>query len=163
MRQVGRLVAANPVTTTTKPWELVVTSRVLKIRMIIAIVIVMLIHIFMAFAVVAGDTGAKVDVVDQFAFTGIGLVISGALLLMLRPRVRVNCDGVEVRNFLAPQFYPWELIYGLSFPKGDHWARLELPDFEFVSMMAFQAGDKKTVVEDVRKFRELEDRYMPED
>ncbi|PRQ11928.1 hypothetical protein C1Y63_03475 [Corynebacterium sp. 13CS0277] len=158
-----KLVAANPVTTTTKPWELVVTSQVLKVRMVIAIIIVMLVHIFMAFAVVAGDTGAKVDIVDQFAFTGIGLVFSAGLLLMLRPRVRVNADGVEVRNFLGSQFYPWSLVYGLSFPKGDHWARLELPDFEFVSMMAFQAGDKERVMKAVADFRALEDKYMPED
>jgi hypothetical protein len=55
------------------------------------------------------------------------------------------------------------MIYGLSFPRNSRWARLELPDFEFVPMMAFQVSDKTTVAQQVEAFRRLEDRYMPEE
>lgn len=42
-------------------------------------------------------------------------------------------------------------------------ARLELPDFEFVPMMALNIYDKDTIAQNVERFRLLEDRYMPED
>ncbi|MDU7504053.1 MAG: PH domain-containing protein, partial [Corynebacterium kroppenstedtii] len=68
-----------------------------------------------------------------------------------------------VRNFLNPQFYLWEIVHGLSFPKNSRTARLELPYFEFVSMWAFQAADGNRVVDAVNNFRLLEDAYLPED
>lgn len=154
---------ADPTTTTNKPWELVVTSRRLKFIAAGAIVVVMAAHIFLAVVVAIGDTGATVTTVDQWAFVGIGIIISLCCLGITRPRVRVNSDGVEVRNFIGTRFYPWDLVYGLSFPKGDHWARLELPEFEYVAMWAFFAADGDRVMKAVADFRALEDRYMPED
>lgn len=144
-------------------WLLTVTSRTMRKYAWIAVAMVMAVHIFMGAVVNVGDTGAQVTLIDILAFPMLGLVISAACLLMLRPRVRANANGVEVRNFLGPRFYPWRDVYGLSFPADKQWARLELPDFEFVPMWAMQARDGEDVVEAVRGFRELEDRYMPED
>ena len=150
-------------TTSTAPWELVVTSTKLNQWTWAGVVVIMAIHIFMALVVRLGYTGAAVTTVDQWSFIGIGIIFSGIWMLGLRPRVRVNKDGVEVRNFLNPQFYPWEIVHGLSFPKNSRTARLELPDFEFVSMWAFQAADGNRVVDAVNSFRLLEDAYLPED
>lgn len=144
-------------------WELEVTSRTMKLWSWGSVAVVMAVHIFMGFVVDVGDTGAQVTPIDVLAFPILGLVISAACLLLLRPRVRVNFRGVEVRNFLGPRFYPWDVVHGLSFPADSRWARLELPEFEFVPMWALQARDGAAVVEAVRRFRELEDRYMPED
>ena len=163
MDNIQQLVAADAPTTTTKPWELEVRSKRLKLLCILAIVIVMAVHIFMASVVAVGDTGAAVTSVDQWAFVGIGIIISVVCIGIMRPRVRANEDGVEVRNFIGTRFYPWAVIYGLSFPKGARWAHLELPDFEFVPMWAFQSADGAEVVAAVEKFRELEEKYMPED
>lgn len=160
---VTRLTALDAVTYTTKPWELVVTSRRVRLWVAVAIALVMAVHIFMAFAVVSGDTGTTLTRIDQWAFIGVGLIISAALAYFVRPRVRVNSDGVEVRNIGGTRFYPWHVVYGLSFPESDRWARLELPDFEYVHMYAFQAADGAQVMRDVQAFRALEDRYMPED
>lgn len=150
-------------TTTRKPWEFEHTSKWLRKWMWVAIAVIMVIHCFMAVVVAIGDTGAAVTPVDQWAFVGIGLLASCVCLLALRPRVRANADGVQVRNFLGTRFYPWQVVYGLAFPKSDRYARLELPEFEYVPMWAFQAGDGRAVVDAVGKFRELEDKYMPED
>ncbi|MDO4910646.1 MAG: PH domain-containing protein [Corynebacterium sp.] len=160
---LGSYVAADPITTTTKPWEFEARAKVLKWWAAGAIVVVMAVHIFMAWAVDYRDTGATITSLDKFAFIGIGLIISAFCLLLLRPRVRANEDGVEVRNFIGTRFYPWTFIYGLSFPKSARWARLELPDFEFVPMWAFQSADGEHVIAQVKKFRELEEKYMPED
>lgn len=129
----------------------------------IGAVVVMAVHVFMAFVSGVGDTGATVSTVDQWAFIGLGAIFALAVLSLLRPRVRVNEEGVEVRNVLGAQFYRWNIIHGLSFPRKARWARLELPDFEFVPMMAFQVADKSTIATKVEDFRVLEDRYMPDE
>ena len=110
-----------------------------------------------------GDTGVDVTRIDQLAFVGIGLIFSGVCLSLLRPRVRVNAEGIEIRNVVNAQFYPWIIVHGLSFPVSARMARLELPDFEFVPMMAMNIHDKETIAHHVEAFRQLEDRYMPED
>lgn len=144
-------------------WELEVSSPFLKKLAWILVVLVMAVHIFMAIVVAVGDTGVTVTSADQWGFIGIGLVFSFVALSLLRPHVKVNSQGVEVRNIVNGQFYPWEIIHGLSFPQEAKWARLELPDFEFVPMMALNIYDKQLIAQRVENFRQLEDRYMPFD
>lgn len=150
--------------TTDKPWELEVKSRRLRHFAWLLVVVVMAVHIFMGVTVGIGYTGAAITPIDQFAFIGVGVVLSVVgYIAFTRPRVRVNADGVEIRNLIGTRFYPWAVIYGLSFPKGTRIARLELPEFEYVPMWALQAADGERVVRDVTEFRALEARYMPED
>lgn len=144
-------------------WELSVQSPFLRKLAWILVVVIMIVHVFMAIVVRVGDTGVTVTLADQMGFIGIGVVFSFVALSLLRPRVLVNSKGVEVRNIVNGQFYPWEIIYGLSFPQEARWARLELPDFEFVPMMALNIYDKATIAQNVERFRVLEDRYMPDD
>nr|WP_120492490.1 PH domain-containing protein [Corynebacterium lactis] len=144
-------------------WLQVITSKKLTTWAVIAAVIVFAIHVFMGIVVDFGNTGANVTAIDRLAFPVLGAIIAGVCLLLTRARVRVSDRGVEVRNLLTAKFYPWNDIYGLSFPKKSKWARLELPDFEFVPMLAVQAADGARVVDAINRFRELEDKYMPED
>ena len=144
-------------------WELEVSSPFLKKLAWILVVLVMAVHIFMAIVVAVGDTGVTVSSADRWGFIGIGLVFSFVALSLLRPHVKVNSQSVEVRNIVNGQFYPWEIIHGLSFPQEAKWARLELPDFEFVPMMALNIYDKQLIAQRVEDFRQLEDRYMPFD
>src|SRR5699024_1730114 len=123
----------------------------------------MAVHLFMGFVVDVGDTGAQVTPIDVLAFPIPGLAISAACLLMLRPRVRVNDRGPEARNFLGARFYPWDVVHALSFPSAARWARWGLPGFEFVRMWARQSSDGASVVEAVRRIRDLADRHMPGD
>lgn len=144
-------------------WELVVRSPFLKKLAFFGVVVVMLVHILMAVVVGIGDTGVAVTTTDRLGFIGIGLLFSLVCLTLLRPRVRVNSAGVEVRNIANAQFYPWEIVHGLSFPTQAQTARLELPDFEFVPMMAMHVRDRNTIAGTVEAFRKLEDRYMPDE
>lgn len=150
--------------TTSKPWEFTVTSRALKTYAALAVVVIMAVHIFMGAVVDIEFTGATITALDKLAFPGIGIILSGlAWWCLARPHVKANEDGVEVRNIIGTRFYPWVVVYGLSFPRGSRMARLELPDFEFVPLWAIQAADKERAVKAVKQFRELESRYMPED
>lgn len=150
--------------TSTKPWELTVKSPFLRKVAVVCVIVVMAVHIFMGLVLDVEFTGASVTLIDKFAFPGVGVLISVLVWLALsRPRLRANEDGVEIRNIIGTRFYPWQVIYGLSFPEGSRMARIELPDFEYVPVWALQSGDKERALTNVRAFRELEARYMPQE
>ncbi len=164
-REAYTYAALDPTALTTdKPWEFEVRSGRLKALAWMLVVVVMAVHIFMASVVDVAYTGASITPIDKFAFIGVGIVVSIlGYLAMTRPRVRANVDGVEVRNIIGTRFYPWAVIYGLSFPEGSRMARLELPEFEYVPLWAMQSADGAKVVRAVSEFRELEAKYMPQD
>lgn len=164
-KKLAAYTALDPFSVTSdKPWELTISSRRLRVYALVLIPIIMAVHIFMAWQLSLEFTGAAITGIDYLAFPGVGLVISVLVWLALsRPRVRVNSDGVEVRNIIGTRFYYWELIYGLTFPEGARMARLELPEFEYMPLWAIQAADGKDALEAVRKFRALEAQYMPEE
>ena len=150
--------------TSQKPWEYEAKSAFLRKVAIGWVILVMAAHIFMGVTLDISSTGASFDTLDHFAFPGVGVLISIlSWLALTRPRLRANSDGVEVRNIVGTRFYPWQVLYGLSFPEGDRMARLELPNFEYVPVWALQSGDKSTVIDAVRRFRDLEAKYMPQD
>ncbi|AKE39227.1 Bacterial PH domain [Corynebacterium camporealensis] len=150
--------------TSEKPWEMELSSKFLRNIAIGWVILVMIIHIFMGITLDIEFTGASVTGIDKFAFPGVGVVVSILSWIALnRPRLRANEDGVEIRNIIGTRFYPWFVIYGLSFPEGARMARLELPEFEYVPIWAIQSGDKEKAIDAVREFRKLEARYMPED
>ncbi|MBV9163114.1 MAG: PH domain-containing protein [Pseudonocardiales bacterium] len=110
------------------------------------------------FAVVAAllrrtPTGVYFRLSDQIAMMLLGLLLAGAALLFARPRVRAGAEGVEVRNLLGTRTLPWELVFRVSFPDGAPWARLELPDDEYIAVMAIQAADGRWAVQAIRALR----------
>ncbi|HZK32798.1 MAG TPA: PH domain-containing protein [Corynebacterium sp.] len=163
--EIALLNAADPFAVISdKPWEFETRSKFLRNLSIIVVVVVMAIHIFVGAVLDIEWTGATITELDKWAFPGVGLVLSIFLwIIMNRPRVRANADGVEVRNIIGTRFYSWVLIYGLSFPEGSRMARLELPEFEYVPLWAMQAADGASTVQAVRDFRELEATYMPKE
>ncbi|PZS39973.1 MAG: hypothetical protein DLM62_05350 [Pseudonocardiales bacterium] len=117
-----------------------------------------------AFAVVGTllrrtPTGVYFRLSDQVAMVVLGLLLAGAALLFARPRVRAGADGVEVRNLIGTRTVPWELVLGVSFPDGAPWARLELPDDEYIAVMAIQSTDGPHAVQDIRALRAVHAEY----
>lgn len=163
-QELLELYAADPhAVTSTSPWELEITSPFLKKVALGWVILVMAVHIFMALVLDVEFTGLTITAIDKFAFPGIGVIISViSWICLTRARVRVNRDGVEVRNIIGTRFYPWLVIYGLTFPRSARMARLELPEFEYVPLWAIQSGDGARALQAVEKFRVLEAKYMPE-
>lgn len=108
------------------------------------------------------SSGVFFQTADQVAMGVLGLIIAGAVLLFARPRLRVGAAGVAVRNLLTYRLIPWSDIAGVSFPMGARWARIDLPDDEYVPAMAIQAVDKGRAVEAMDRLRELLVRYRPD-
>ena len=103
----------------------------------------------------ASDTGVNFRVADQVAVLLLGVLIAAGILLLARPRVRADARGIEVRNVGTPRYLPWEEVRAVSFPDGASWARLDLPYYEYLPVMAVQAVDGQRAVAAMRQLRAL--------
>jgi hypothetical protein len=121
--------------------------------------------VFVAAGVVLGlllkmrSSGVIFQTADQIAFALLGVVMAGLVLLFARPRLRIGAQGVAVRNLLGYKLIPWSDVVGVSFPRGARWARVDLPDDEYVPVMAIQAVDKNRAVDAMDRVRDLLVRY----
>ena len=107
------------------------------------------------------STGVFFHTADQVAMAGLGIVIAAAMLLFARPRLRVGRSGLSVRNLLGDRLIAWSEVVDVSFPSGARWARVDLPDDEYVPVMAIQAVDKQRAVRAMDAVRALMARYRP--
>jgi len=139
--------------------RLVVRPR--KVRRIAIPVAAALVVIFVVIAVLlrSGSTGVRFGVSDQASIAAVGVVLACGALLFVRPRMVADADGVEVRNVLFGQRVPWSVIRAVSFPDGAPWARLELPQDEYVPVVAIQAIDGARAVAAIRELRALHRKY----
>lgn len=107
-----------------------------------------------------GDaTGVYFRPADQVAMAMFGVLLAGGVLLLARPRLRAGAHGVGVRNVLGEKVFTWDLITEVSFPDGASFARVELPDDEYVTIMAIQSTDGARAVRAMQRLRELQHTY----
>ena len=116
-------------------------------------------HITVGFLLKLGTTGVVFQTADQVAMGLLGVVIAGVVLLFARPRLRIGAAGLSVRNLLGDKLVPWTDVVDVSFPQGARWARVDLPDDEYIPLMAIQAVDKSRAVEAMDTVRALMDKY----
>ena len=142
-----------------EPETYVVRPR--KVRRIVFPVAVALVVVFVVVAVLlkSGSTGVEFGTSDQVSIAAIGVVLACGALLFARPRVVADAEGIEVRNVLFGQKVPWSVIRAVSFPDGAPWARLELPQDEYVPVVAIQAIDGERAVVAIRELRALHRKY----
>ncbi|UVO11002.1 PH domain-containing protein [Mycobacterium sp. SVM_VP21] len=127
---------------------------------IVAIAIVT-IHVVVSFLLTIRASGVIFRTYDRVAVVVLGLIVAGSLLLLTRARVRAGESGVSVRNALGDRLIPWSQVVGVTFPPGKRWARLELPDDEYIPLVAIQSADKEHAVQAMRELRALVSRYRP--
>ena len=120
------------------------------------------VHIAIGVLLKIGSSGVVFQTSDQVAMALLGLVLAGVVLLFARPRLRVGAPGISVRNLLGDKLIEWPDVAGVSFPVGNRWARIDLPDDEYVPVMAIQAVDKERAVEAMDTVRSLVARYRPD-
>jgi PH (Pleckstrin Homology) domain-containing protein len=137
-------------------------ARPRRIRFVAIAGAVLFVAVFTVIALLLkrSPTGVYFKTSDQIAMLCIGLALAAATLVIARPAVRADDDGIAVRNLLGWQRYEWELVQHISFPDGAWWARLELPEDEYVPMMAIQAFDGVRAVESMRELRRLHRYYQ---
>lgn len=140
-------------------WELDVRPRkTARVAMAIAAGLVVL-FVVCAVLLRSSATGVYFGVTDQIAMVLLGFLLAGGVLLLTRPRLRAGASGVLVRNGFGEKRVPWDLVQGLSFPDGASWARINLPDDEYIPVLAIQANDREHAVDATLRFRALCDKY----
>ncbi len=137
--------------------EVVVVVRPRRALLMCSVLAVILLATFVIVAVLlrGSDTGVIFQPSDQAAMIGIGILLAAGTMLFALARVKADADGIEVRNVLVTKRFAWNEVLSVSFPDGASWARLELPDDEYYSVMAVQAVDRERAVEAVRALRRL--------
>lgn len=146
-------------TTPESDWTLVAKPRKSRRYAIGVAVLLVVVHVTFAILLRGDSTGVYFRLADQLAFAGIGCLLAAGVLLLTRPRVRIGPRGIAVRNVLGERIVDWDLYEGLSFPDGAAWARIELPDDEYLAVMAIQSNDREYAVDAVDRFRALASEY----
>jgi hypothetical protein len=142
-------------------WDLQVRPHLTPYFAYGAAILILAAHVVVGVLLKARSTGVVFQTADQFAIGGFGVVVAGAVLLFARPRLRVGKNGLAVRNMLGEKLIAWHDVVGVSFPTGARWARVDLPDDEYVPLMAIQSVDKERAVAAMDRVRELVSRYRP--
>jgi hypothetical protein len=134
---------------------LVLRPRRALISSVVGASVVAVLFVVIAVLLETTPTGVYFRLADQVSIGLIGLLIAGGLLLMARPRVRADAEGIEVRNVFTTRRLPWSGVLRVAFPDGASWARLELPDDEYLPVLALQAADRDRAVAGITRLREL--------
>ena len=98
---------------------------------------------------------------DAVSMIVLGLLLAGGILLVARPRLRIDVEAIRVRNIFSEKAVPWALVERLAFPEGSQWAQLQMADDEMMQVMAIQAMDKHRAVDALQRARELVAVYAP--
>jgi hypothetical protein len=148
--------------TTRESWDAELRPHLTPLFVYAAAFLVAATHIVVGFLLKMGSSGVIFQTADQVAMAILGLVIAGGILLFARPTLRIGAAGLSVRNLLGYRLIPWSEVVGVSFPPGGRWARVDLPDDEYVPVMAIQAVDKDRAVDAMDTVRSLLARYRPD-
>ncbi len=143
-------------------WDLEVRPHLTPYFAYGAAAVILTAHVAVGVLLKIASTGVIFQTADQVAIALLGAVIAGIVLLFARPRLRVGASGVAVRNLLGYRLIPWSDVVGVSFPVGARWARVDLPDDEYVPVLAIQAVDKNRAVDAMDRVRDLVVRYRPD-
>ena len=143
-------------------WDVELRPHLTPVFVYVAAFLIAATHIAVGVLLKSGSSGVIFQTSDQVAMAVLGLVIAGALLLFARPTLRIGPSGLSVRNLLGYRLIPWSEVVGVSFPAGNRWARIDLPDDEYVPVMAIQAVDKDRAVDAMDTVRSLLARYRPD-
>ncbi|KUI07505.1 hypothetical protein AU191_18465 [Mycolicibacterium acapulense] len=116
-------------------------------------------HVTVGALLKISSTGVIFRTADQVAIALLGVVIAGVVSMFARPRLRVGAAGVSVRNLVNDKTIPWSDVVDISFPRGARWARVDLPDDEYIPIMAIQAVDKGRAIDAMDRVRDVLERY----
>lgn len=140
-------------------WDLRVRPRVTPYFAYAAAVLILAVHIAVGALLKIKSTGVIFQTADQVAIAMLGVVFAGLVLLLSRPRLRAGKFGLGVRNLFGERVIAWHDVVAVTFPRGARWARVELPDDEYIPLMAIQAVDKERAVDAMDAVRDLMARY----
>ena len=133
--------------------------RARRVAFAVAAVVVVLFAVLAALLGRTSSEGVEFGPGDQAAMVLLGLLVAGGVLLLARPSVVADLDGVWVRNIFTTKDVPWEVVRAVSFRDGTPWAMLDLADDDQIAVLAVQVADGARAVAAVRALRALHARH----
>ncbi|WP_193043020.1 PH domain-containing protein [Mycolicibacterium baixiangningiae] len=140
-------------------WDVVIRPHLTPYFAYAAAAVIVAAHVTVGLLLKIRSSGVIFQTADQVAIALLGVIIGGVVTLFARPRVRVGPRGLSVRNLWSDRVLEWSDVVGVSFPRGARWARVDLPDDEYIPLMAIQAVDKDRAVQAMRQLRDAMARY----
>jgi hypothetical protein len=140
-------------------WDVVIRPHLTPYFAYAAAAVIVAAHVTVGFLLKIGSSGVIFQTADQIAIALLGVIIGAVVTLFARPRVRVGPRGLSVRNLWNDRVLDWSEVVGVSFPRGARWARVDLPDDEYIPLMAIQAVDKERAVAAMETLRDGLSRY----
>ncbi|RGD62820.1 PH domain-containing protein [Kitasatospora xanthocidica] len=93
---------------------------------------------------------------DRIMMTASGVLFAGVGLMLARPKVSADAEGVTVVNFVRRRRLAWAEIVRVNFRQGDPWATLDLADGTSLAAVGIQSGvGKDQAIADARALRDL--------
>lgn len=133
---------------------LTIRPRKLRILSIVLAVVILAAMVTVGLLLKQSNTGAATfRTADQVSMIGLGVIIAGGILILTRPYVRVDGEGLAVRNFGGVKHIPWQVIRSVRFSDSSPWATLELEDDDALTMLAIQAVDGASAAEATEELR----------
>jgi Bacterial PH domain len=97
---------------------------------------------------------------ERVSFIVTGALFLGVLVLLGRPRVTVDKNGVTVVNLTRTRRLEWAEILGVNLRVGDPWVFLDLADGTSLPAMGIQPGiARQRAIRDASALRALAERY----
>jgi hypothetical protein len=95
-------------------------------------------------------------VADRVVMTVTGLAVLAILLLLSRPKVAADEDGLTVVNLTTSRRLAWAQVLGVNLRSGDPWVYLDLADGTSMAAMGIQPGNgKRRAARDAGRLRAL--------
>lgn len=149
-----------PATSTERP-ELPVTFRPARTRAVLLGLGAGLLAAFVAIAVLLPADGARPwHTSDRVWLVCTGLLVTGVLVLLSRPKVAADRDGVTVVNLTTRRRLEWAQVVRVNLRPGDPWVYLDLADGTSLAAMGIQPGiGRGRALRDARALRALAEAY----
>lgn len=143
-------------------WDAELRPHLTPLFVYAAAFVIIAVHVAVGALLKIRSSGVIFQTADQVAMAVLGVVIACVVLLFARPRLRLGPAGISVRNLLGDRLISWSDVVGISFPVGHRWARIDLPDDEYIPVLAIQAVDKGRAVDAMDTARALLALYRPD-
>ena len=138
-----------------------VTFRPARTRAVLLGLATGLLAAFVVIAVLLPADGARPwHTSDRIWIVLTGLLIAGVLVLLSRPKVAADRDGVTVVNLTTRRRLEWAQVLRVNLRTGDPWVYLDLADGTSLAAMGIQPGiGRARALRDARALRALAEAY----
>lgn len=135
------------------PVELPVTWAPRRNRAVLAVLCTLFLGLF---SVLAFALPSNWQVNDRVAIFASGLFFSAFVLMLARPKVSADAEGLTVVNFVRRHRLSWPQIVRVNLRQGDPWVMLDLADGTALAAVGIQpAGGREQAVLAARALRDL--------